>query len=190
MKKIILSLLCFIQLLLFSNCTPGKYTVSANGDEADVKLKNGKSFSAEIVSISDSAVFFASIPTNIEARPVIFYSLNQDIKLIEVQGYDGSGWLTPVLLFQVLPAGLLAGAAASVGNNAVSIGLVSAIPAVITSILLSSSNGKTPQWNDRQPLEELESLNIYSRYPKALSEDELNRLLKRYNQKAVKNIFK
>jgi hypothetical protein len=189
MKKLILSLLCFIQLLLFSKCSSGKYTVSANGDEADVKLKNGKSFSAEIVSITDTAVFFASIPGNVGELPVLFYSLNPDIKSIEVQGYDGSGWLTSVLLFQVVPAGLLAGAAASEGNDAVSIGLTSVIPAIITTILLASSNGRIPQWNDGQSLEELDSLNIYSRYPAPLSEDKLNRLLKRYNQKTIKKYF-
>ncbi len=187
MKKLFLTFLSFILLLLLSNCSPGKYTVSANGDEADVELKNGKEFSGEIVSISDTCVFFASLPAAQRELSVLFYSLKQDIKSIKVQGYNGSGWEPWVLLFQVLPAGLLAGAAASVkGPDAVSVGLISAIPALVTSILLGTSEGDTPQWNDGQPLEELESLKIYSRYPTALSEDELNRLLKRYNQKAIR----
>jgi len=186
MKKLLLTSLSFILLSLLSDCSSGGYTVSVNGDKADVQLKSGKNFSAEIVSISDSAVFFASTPASLIELPVLFYSLNRDIKSIEVEGYNSNGWITPVLLFQVLPVGLLTAAATSVHNtNAGIVGLVFMIPAVITSILFISSNGHTPQWNDKQPLEEIESLKIYSRYPRALSEDEINRLLKRYNQEII-----
>ena len=142
MKTLFSSFLGFILLLLLSGCSSGKYTVFINGDEADVKLKNEKKFSAEIVSISDTEIFFASIPPNTTELPKLFYSLKKDIKSIEVQGYTNSGWIAPVLLFQVLPVGLLAVAAANEKTNFGPVILLFSIPAIITSTLFGLRRSK------------------------------------------------
>ena len=165
------------------------YSIS-NGDKADVKFKSGKEFTGELVSISDSAVYLATIPGDYRNSPVLFYLPNNEIKSIEVQGYDGGSWLPWVMLFQVLPAGLLTGAAGSVdGTNVAAVGIISVIPAIITSICFGTTKEHTPKWNDNLPIEEIKLLKIYSRYPEALNETELNKLLRRYNQKSIKKYF-
>ena len=190
MKKLFITIICFVVLLLFCNCSSGKYIVSANGDIGDVKLKSGKEYTGEIVFISDTAIFFATTPANQREVPTLYYSLNEEIKSVTVQGYDGSGWVSPVLLFQVLPAGLMAGAAASAEtDNPVLIGLIFTIPAIITSILFASTEGEAPQWNDELPIQEIETLKLYSRYPEEPNQMEIIKLLKRYNQKAIKKLF-
>ncbi|MEJ2614018.1 MAG: hypothetical protein P8Z35_03590, partial [Ignavibacteriaceae bacterium] len=109
MKAIIIILVCFVSILNFLGCATSQYTVSANGDKADVKFKSGKEFTGELVSISDSAVYLATIPGDYRNSPVLYYFPNSEIKSIAIQGYDGSSWLPWVMLFQVLPAGLLTG---------------------------------------------------------------------------------
>lgn len=191
MKELFLITTCFVLPLVFSSCSSGKYTVSANGDKAEVKLMNGREFESEIVFISDTAIIFATIPDNERDLPKLFYSHKKEIKSITVQGYDGSGWGSAVLLYQVLPAGLLAGAAASYseGSGSVAVGLIFAIPAAITALLFSATDGVAPEWNDEMPLSEIETLKIYSRFPEELSQMELNKLLKSYNQTAIKKYF-
>jgi hypothetical protein len=189
MKKLFLRILCLFPLIIFSNCSSGKYVVSPYGDIANFKLKDGKEYTGEIVFISDTAIFFATKPVNQRELSTLYYFLNQEIKSVEVQGYDGSGWLTSVLFFQVLPAALFVGAAASAEvDNPVAVGFVSLIPALLTSLFLGSSQGEVPQWNDELPLKEITSLKMYSRYPLELNQEEMILLLKRYNQKTIKKI--
>jgi hypothetical protein len=189
MKTIVIALACFTLLFNLTGCSTRGYTVSPYGDKAEVNLKSGNNFTAEIISVTDSAIFFAHEPENYLESPTLFYSLVKDIKSIKIQGYDGGNWLTPVLLFQVLPTGLLVGAAASVENAAPGIALISLIPAIVTSICFGTTETKSPEWHDELPLEEINSLKIYSRYPEAINEAQLKRLLKMYNLESVKKYF-
>ncbi|HVO73674.1 MAG TPA: hypothetical protein VMT35_06600 [Ignavibacteriaceae bacterium] len=190
MKRFFKIFICPVTVFYFISCSPGKYTVSANGDTADIKLKSGKGFEAELISISDTAVFFETIPDKLKENHVLFYSLLKDIKSIEVQGYSGSGWIPSVLFFQVLPVGLLCGAAASVDNSDIgAVALIFSVPAVLTTVLLAASEGDSPKWNDQMSLEEIGSLKLYTRYQVPLSEAEISRLLKRYNQNTINKDF-
>ncbi len=191
MKKIFLMIWCFTSLLILGSCSSGKYVVSANGDKAEIKLMDGRVFVSEIVNIQDTAIIFATIPVNPLDFPHLFFEPIEEIKSITIQGYDGSGWGASVLLFQVLPAALMAGAAASYseGSGALIVGLVFAIPAAITALLFSGSAGETPQWNDEMSVSEIENLKIYSRYPEGMSQEELSELLKQYNQTELKKYF-
>ena len=165
MKTIIIILVCSVSILSFFGCATDHYTVSANGDKADVKFKSGKEITGELVSISDSAVYLATIPGDYLNSPALFYMPNSEIKSIEIQGYNGGIWLPWVILWQVLPVGLLTGAAASVDNqNAGVVGLIFAIPAIVTSICFATTEESTPQWNDNLPIDEIKTLKIYSRY--------------------------
>ena len=191
MKKIFLMIWCFTSLLILGSCSSGKYVVSANGDKAEIKLMDGRVFVSEIVNIQDTAIIFATIPVNPLDFPHLFFEPIEEIKSITIQGYDGSGWGASVLLFQVLPAALIAGAAASYseGSGALAVGLVCAIPAAITALLFSGSAGETPQWNDEMSVSEIENLKIYSRYPEGMSQEKLSKLLKKYNQTELKKYF-
>lgn len=189
MKKIIL-ILCYLTfIIIISSCSSGNYVVSANGDKAEVKLKDGKGFVSEILAIQDTAIIFATTPNNTLDIPRLFFEPINEIKSIDIRGYDGSGWGSSVLLFQVLPAVLLTVTAASVSSENVTMGLIFAIPAAITAVLFATSEGETPQWNDETPISEIENLKKYSRYPEGISQDELSKLLKSYNQTVIKKYF-
>lgn len=193
MKKIILILCCFSQLLIFIGCSSGKYVVSANGDKTEVTLKDGYKFVSEIVCIQDTAIIFATMPVNPLDFPNLFFEPIQEIKSITIQGYDGSGWGSSVLLFQVIPAALMFGAAASYsegGSGALAVGLVCAIPAAITAILFATSEGETPQWTKELPISEIDNLKKYSRYPEGMNQEVLSNLLKKYNQTGITRIIK
>lgn len=189
MKKVFILIFSFVLLVGLCSCSSGKYVVSANGDKAEVKLNNGKEFVSEIVSIQDTAIIFATIPVNPLDFPHLFFEPIEEIKSITIQGYDGSGWGAPVLLFQLLPAVLIAGAAASEGSGALAVGLVCAIPAAITALLFFGSDGDTPHWSSEIPISEIENLKKYSRYPEGMSREELSKLLMRYNLTTLKKYF-
>lgn len=191
MKKLSLTLSCLSLLLILNSCGSGKYTVSPNGDTVDIKLKSGTTFTGEMIFISDTAIVFASIPGASNEKPILFYSLNNEIKSISVQGFEGSGWVAPVLLFQALPAILLAATAASYaekGEGVIMVGLIMAVPAIITSILFASTEGDIPQWNDDSNTGDIQSLKIYSRYPEGLNKEDLAALLEKYKQKTLKKL--
>ncbi len=186
MKNLLLLLSCFILSILLFNCSSPKYTVSAIGDKAKVELKDGSEFSGEIVLICDTSIIFSVASEDPETAPVLIYTLNKDIKHISVQGYSGSEWIAPVLIFQVLPAVLLAIAAGSEGMNGVGIGVIFALPAAITTLIFASTEGKTPQWDDSMPQNGIKNLRIFSRYPLYLSRNQMELLLKMYNQKQIR----
>jgi hypothetical protein len=191
MKKVVILIISFALIVVLCNCSSGKYVVSTNGDKAEVKLNNGKEFVSELVSIQDTAIIFATIPVNPLDFPNLFFEPIEEIQSITIQGYDGSGWGGSVLLFQVLPAALIAGAAVSYseGSGALAVGLVCAIPAAITALLFSGSAGETPQWNNKMSVSEIENLKKYSRYPEGMSQEELSKLLIRYNLTALEKYF-
>lgn len=143
------------------------------------------------MSIQGTTIIFATTPVNPLDFPNLFFEPIEEIKSITIQGYDGSGWGAPVLLFQVLPAVLIAGAAASYseGSGALAVGLVFTIPAAITALLFSGSDGDTPRWNDEMSVSKIENLKKYSRYPEGMSQEELTKLLMKYNLKALKKSF-
>ena len=193
MKKIFVLIFGFILLIVLNSCSSGKYIVSANGDKAEITRKDGYKFVSEIICIQDTAIIFAAIPVNPLDLPHLFFEPIEEIKSITIQGYDGSGWGGSVLLFQVVPAALMFGAAASYsegGSGALAVGLVCAIPAAITALLFAGSEVETPQWRDELPISELDNLKKYSRYPEGMNQEVLSNLLKKYNQTGITRIIK
>ncbi len=191
MKKVFMILLCSTVMFVLINCSSPRYIVSEKGDKANVELIDGRCFSSEIVLISDTAIFFLELPEDTANFPVLFYVNNKDLKSISIKGYNGSGWVAPVLTLQVLPAVLMAIAASSVkdnnygGFNSVGIGVLFAIPAAVTALIFASTEGDTPHWDDSMPLDEIKNLKIYSRYPKGLSMKQMELLIQMNNQKHI-----
>jgi hypothetical protein len=184
MKKVFALIFNIVLLIVLSSCSSGKYVVSEKGDIAEVTRKDDYKFVSEIICIQDTAIIFASIPVNPLDYPQLFFEPIEEMKSITIQGYDGSGWVGSVLIFQVLPAALMFGAAASYsdeGSGALAVGLVCAIPA---------SEGETPQWTDKLPISEIDNLKKYSRYPEGLNQEVLSNLLKKYNQTGITRIIK
>ena len=193
MKKVFALIFNLILLIVLSSCSSGKYVVSEKGDIAEVTRKDDYKFVSEIICIQDTAIIFATIPVNPLDFPLLFFEPIEEMRSITIQGYDGSGWGGAVLIFQVLPAALMFGAAASYsdeGSGALTVGLVCATPAAITALLFATSEGETPQWTDKLPISEIDNLKKYSRYPEGLNQEVLSNLLKKYNQKGITRINK
>jgi len=177
-------------LLSIIGCSSGKYVVSEKGDIAEITRKDGYKFESELVCIQDTAIIFTTIPSNHKDFPKLFFEPIEEIKSITIQGYDGSGWIGSVLLYQAVPAALLTVAATSVDSDNAGVGLILAIPALITTILFATSEGEIPQWNDELPISEIENLKKYSRYPEGMNQEVLSILLKKNNQTGITNIIK
>jgi len=192
MKKVFALIFNIVLLIVLSSCSSGKYVVSEKGDIAEVTRKDDYKFVSEIICIQDTAIIFATIPVNPLDFPQLFLEPIEEMRSITIQGYDGSGWGGSVLIFQVLPAALMFGAAASYseGSGAIAVGLVFAIPAAITALLFATSEGETPQWTDKLPISEIDNLKKYSRYPEGMNQEVLSNLLKKYNQKGITRIIK
>lgn len=193
MKKVFALIFNLVLLIVLSSCSSGKYVVSEKGDIAEVTRKDDYRFVSELICIQDTAIIFAIIPVNPLDHPQLVFEPIDEMKSITIQGYDGSGWGGPVLLFQVLPAALMFGAAASYsegGSGAMALGLVCAIPAAITAMLFATSEGETPQWTDKLPISEIDNLKKYSRYPEGMNQVVLSNLLKKYNQTGITRIIK
>ncbi len=190
MKKLILawSFVLFITILL--GCAPSTYIVSEYGNEANLEFVNGVKLKCEIIYFSDSSIVFSPIDKKYRGigllTKTISYVNYNNLKSISILGFDGKNWGTGVILFQVIPVGLLAAAAASVETNPLPVILIFGIPAIITSLFLSASDGVTPEWQSNNPVHNISDLKIYSRYPNGLNNLEVKNLLAQLKQKKIK----
>lgn len=189
MKKVFALVFNLVLLIVLSSCSSGKYVVSVRGDIAEITCKDDYKFVSEIISIHDTAIIFSTLSENYRETQQLFYEPIENIKSITIRGYDGSGWLTSVLLFQVVPAALFTAAAVSLDSENSVVGISFIIPA-ITAMLFATSEGDTPQWNNELPVSELENLKKFSRYPEGMNQELLSNLLKKYNQTGIIRIIR
>lgn len=189
MIKVINNSFCFIILILIVGCSSGNYVVSEKGDTAELVRKDGYSIECELVSIQDTAIIFSSLHQNKQISSTLYYEPLINIKSIKVKGYSGSGWLAPILIFQVLPAGLLTGAALSLDSDNSAVVAVFIIP-ILSALLFSGSDEDSPQWNDTQPIENLQDLKKYCHYPFGLTERLLSELLNKHSQSGLVRIIR
>ena len=193
MKKLIsaCSFVLFIAILL--GCSPSTYIVSEYGNEANLEFVNGVKLNCEIIYFSDSSIVFSPIGkthSGISLLPKTLSYINyNNLKSISILGFDGKNWGTGVILFQVIPVGLLAAAAASVETNPLPVILIFGFPAIITSLFLSASDGETPEWHRENPVHNISDLKIYSRYPNGLNNVEVKNLLVQLKQKKIKKFI-
>lgn len=183
-----LKIIIGIAIIFFSfiRCGLTKYTISEYGDEATITLKNENNINCEIICFCDSSLIFTPImKTNHGSKSQLglFYRMKyKDIFSISIAGFNGDGWGTTVFLMQVVPAGLLAISASSVGTGALSVFAMSCIPAILTSLFFLSSEGETPEINFYTGSPEIDKMRIYARYPQGLNDEEMKALLKKSSQ--------
>lgn len=177
---------CFLMFLVIAGCSSGNYVVSEKGDIAEIVRLDGYTFNCELISILDTAIIFSSENQNI--FPKIYYEPIENIKSIKIKGY-ASGWIGPLILFQVIPAALLTGAALSVDSDNGGAVAVFIIP-IISALLFSGSDEDAPQWNAGQSMESINDLNKYCRYPIGISDTLLSQLLKQNGQTILIRITK
>lgn len=187
MKNLITVPNCFLMFLVIVGCSSGNYVVSEKGDIAEIVRLDGYTFNCELISIVDTAIIFSSENQNI--LPKLYYEPLANIKSIKIKGYAGGGWIGPLILFQVIPAALLTGAALSVDSENGGVVTVFIIP-IISALLFSGSDEDAPQWTYEQSLESINDLNKYCRYPVGISETLLSELLKQNGQSMLIRIIK
>lgn len=191
MKKLLIFVLVMCTFFIYG-CSLGKYVVSESGDEAEILLKNKNKIEGEIIFITDSTIVFAPPEVEITAgvkaalRRPFFYVYKDEIEEIKINGFDGSGWGTSVVLFQVVPVGLLTIAALSFGMDDIGPIFITLIPAGLTSLFFTFSHGETPGWDISKDITEMSLLKIFTRYPMGLSQEDLNKLLAKNGQKEIK----
>ena len=187
MKRIIKPISFLSLIIILTCCSASKYTVSEKGDVAKIKLKDGRQLDAELIAIEDSTIILSLVSSN-SSNPSLLISISTNkLKSITIDGYDGDGWISGVLIFQALPVVLLGIAASQVkGTDVTLVTLISAIPAAITAMLFAASDRTNPHWNDTMSLSELNKLKIYSRHPGKFTFDKQQIILKDYGQKDIK----
>lgn len=179
----------FFMLLLIAGCSSGNYVVSEKGDIAEIIRIDGYSFNCELVAIQDTAIIFSLEHQNKNILPKLYYEPLANIKSVKIKGYADGGWIGPLILFQVIPAALLTGAALSVDSENGSAVAVFIIP-IISALLFSGSDEDMPQWDNEQSMESIIDLNKYCRYPLGINATLLSQLLKQNGQTMLIRIIK
>ncbi len=176
----------------FIKCTTSQYTVQNKGDIAEIDIVNPNSSSVgtfnidvEIVIVTDTSIiaiqYNDNIPIESQVGKVIEIPFNK-IKDIEILGYSNTGWVLPVILFQVVPAIILTITAITVNSENASIIAPLLIPAALTSLLFAVSDTEAPSFEGTNLFQEKEKLKLYAKYPNGLSSDNFEKLLYNYGQ--------
>lgn len=176
----------------FIKCTTSQYTVQNKGDIAEIDIVNPNSSSVgtfnidvEIVIVTDTSIiaiqYNDNIPIESQVGKVIEIPFNK-IKDIEILGYSNTGWVLPVILFQVVPAIILTITAITVNSENASIIAPLLIPAALTSLLFAVSDTEAPSFKGTNLFQEKEKLKLYAKYPNGLSSDNFEKLLYNYGQ--------
>jgi hypothetical protein len=170
-------------------CSSSQYTVSSRGDEALIYLKDNSELKCELVSLQDSVLIIspASEKTfNYLTLPSGYYFLKlEDIDSVSVHGYNSGGWTTAVIMFQVLPAGLLTIAASSADAEVFGVFAIASIPAIVTTLFFLGSEQEAPGVKNKTGFGDLEKIRIYCRYPRKLEKHEMRKLLNLSSQKTL-----
>lgn len=190
MNKLVLSTIFFIILVLFVGCFSQQHIVSGYGDNAILKFQNGNKLECEIICFLDSTIIFSPLPEHhfsYSSLPRTLYYVSIDnLKSISIEGYDGKGWKKNVLLFQVIPTCLFTIAAATAEVQVTPAILIGGIPTLITTLFFLGSEVNAPQWNNKDSLNQIFNLNIYSRYPNGLNNIQISKLLEQSDQNELK----
>jgi hypothetical protein len=193
MKKLQITGYIIIVFIFLIGCSSPYYLVSEYGDKAILVFNNDYELECEIICFLDSSIVvspFLDEFQGITQQPYDLFSVNySELASISMEGFDGRDWGTGVLLFQVVPVGLLAIAAISAEADALSTIVIFGFPAAITSLFLSGSDGETPQWNNKDVFSKIVDLSIYSRYPNGMSGEEMNQLIEGSIQKEIKKFY-
>lgn len=188
-------------IVLFSRCASSNYTVQDKGDTAIIKIEDSTNNAAsefnnievELAIITDTSIvaiqYHKRYASEQQVGEVIEISFNS-IKNIEIMGYSNSGWVLPVILFQVVPAILITIAAMSSSEDNAFIIAPLLIPAALTTILFATSDEETPSFMGKNLFEEKDKLKAYARYPNGLSTENFIRFLSLHHQTKTKFLLR
>ena len=189
MKKLLpLKIACIVVLVTLASCAPQTKLLTPTGDRAAVAIRKQATFFGELLAVSDSTVLFKIESATASALPQekIISVRVDDLQSITITGYSNKNWLTPVLLFEVVPALLLAAAAGSEGGEAGGVLLVFSIPPALTLIAFATSTPPAPKFEHPVTPAQLESLKKFARFPQGLTPAQLEELLAANQQSNIR----
>lgn len=167
MKNIII--ISWILIFTLQSCSFPTNDYSMNGEEVTIKLKNGLEGYGELYSVSTDKVYYLD---GMILREINFY----DIDSIILDRLSGNPMLNHSIIFQLLPAVLLAVAASIEGVNPGRVLLIFSLPGLIT---LASSTDNTEDVEIKAPFDEtkINNLRKYCRYFYSLSDKHIRKIM-------------
>ena len=183
-----------IIIIMLSSCSAPKFALKHTGDIAVVNLKSKSTFSGEFLFVKDNHIYLlldesqSSNPSTVKKYSVSSTQINQ-IESMTINGYSDRSWGTSILIFQVVPAFVLALVGASVdGDNFAPVLGVGLVPVLLSWLLFEGSTPSSPSFENFIEQDNIEELKKYSRFPQGLTNNQLEELLKMHNQVEIKEI--
>lgn len=176
----------FILFLMLAGCSSSIKAIKPGGETVEVELKSGREMEVELIMVTDSSLLILHTPetrsTSSLARGIYKISLTQ-LKSVKVENYSNDTWITPVLVFQVVPSVLFTIAAAGEGAELSGAGILILFgPPVLTALLLASSQPPAPGVAEPLIQEHINELRKYARFPNGLSPEQMAAFLAGYRQ--------
>ncbi len=171
-------------LLSLTSCVTPREGIGPWGDTVTVTTQETSSFTAELLLVSDTTLYFYAEDYPPTQR--IFGVPVDAIESIEVEGYVNKNWIAAVVAFEVVPAILLGIAAAQVEDSgAGGVFAVSMVPAALTTLAFATSTGKAPGASAPLSSRAVEELRKYARFPLGLLPEQFENLLRGHGQSDV-----
>lgn len=176
-----------LALLFFGGCT-SMFELQHTGDVIELDYE-GQDIRCELLAVSDSMMYLIPTVEN-EAETLleagkIYAAPPYIFRSGDVQGYTNRSWLTPFLIFQVVPFIMYAIEAAVYTQNHNTSAWTLPFFGTFTLLeflLLHSATNDPPGFDRALAPEELQFLRKYARYPQGLTAEQLTLLLAVRNQ--------
>lgn len=177
-----------LALLFFGGCT-SMFELQHTGDVIELDYE-GQDIQCELLAVSDSMMYLIPTADNRPATGLeagkIYAAPPYIFRSGDVQGYSNRSWLTPFLIFQVVPLIMYTIEAAYYQQDHTTAALV--LPVIFGTftllefVLLHLESNDPPGFERVLAPEELQFLRKYTRYPQGLTAEQLTLLLAVRNQ--------
>lgn len=193
MKRALIILLGFAGLAILPGCGWEEITLKPTGDTGSLSTIGRNHVEGEFLAVQDSLlVFLVSTPADGSSkgttRTEIVGIPFSRIRSVEIAGYSNRDWGTGVLLFELIPAGLIsisASAYGSIGEGG-AVFLVLLVPALLTAGLFELSTPAPPAAYMPVTAEKAVELRKYARFPEGIPPGGLEKMLGDRNQEAIR----
>ena len=153
----------------------------------------GEEINCELLAVTDSMLYLIPTADNDPALGLVAGMIHEAPPSLfhrgEVQGYMNRSWMTPVLLFQLVPTVMLAVEAFTYEGNDSELRFILPTLGAISMLnmwILHSGTDDAPGFTRSLMPEELPLLRRYARYPQGLTAEQLDLLLSVRNQRAAR----
>lgn len=183
-------LLLLILPLLFAGCKTSIFTITPEGDRAEITFQDLPPVTAELLAIDEPKnLLYIEIPENnskdtARADGIAAIDLNL-IETVTIKDYVNKSWVTPWITLQVAPTILFTIAASQEGMAGQAF-LAFGIPTASSGLLLSLSEPDPPTFGSGlSSADTVKKLTKYTRFPLGLNDEQLRLLLDKRNQQEL-----